>query len=211
MQTLEAQPRTAQGSRACAAIRAEGNVPAVLYGGAETAPTLLTLDVRDFEKMWRDVGESTVIQVSGLGDVRDVLIQDVQVDPLLGTPVHVDLLAVRTDQAVRVEVPLVFTGVAPAEKGLGGSLVKVMHELEVEALPKDLPHQIEISIESLKTFDDQFLVRDVVLPAGVAVLADAEEVVALVQAAREEEEAGETGGDISDVEVEKKGKGEEVT
>ncbi len=205
--TLSAKPRSEKGTRACRALRTQGLVPAVVYGaGAE--PQSLTLTAKEFEKVWHDAGESTIIELSGLAKKATVLIHDVTVDPIYSLPTHVDLYAVRTDQAVTVEVPLVFVGVAPAEKELGGTLIKVMHELEVEALPKDLPHEIEVDISALVTFEDQLHVRDLVLPAGVQATAEPDEVVALVQAAHEMEEESAAAADVTAVEVEKKGKEE---
>lgn len=207
--SITATVRTEKGSRAVSQLRAKGVMPAVVYGGAEKGATMISLDVRDFEKAWREAGESTVVTLLGLGTEKSVLIQEVSVDPLKGTPVHADLLAVRTDQEVEVDVTLVFTGVAPAEKELGGTLVKVMHTLTISALPKNLPHELPVSIESLTTFDTHICVKDIPLPSGVSVdESQYDEVVALVQAAREEEPETAAPADVSAVEVEKKGKEE---
>jgi large subunit ribosomal protein L25 len=207
--SLQAEKRTATGTKACAGLRKDGKVPAVVYGAGDETEAV-TLNTKEFERIWNEAGESTVVNLEGLGKDKSVLIQEVAVDPLYGTPVHADLYAVRTDQAVEVEVPLSFVGVAPAEKELGGTLIKVMHALAIEALPKDLPSEIEIDIEALKTFNDQIQVKDVALPTGVTATVDAEEVVALVQEAREEEEPEVEAADVADVEVEKKGKEEEA-
>lgn len=208
MTTLSATNREKTGSKASAQYRADGKLPAVMYGGAEKDSTALLLEASEFEKAWREAGESTVCTLETPDGRKNVLINDVAVDPLYGNVLHVDLYAVRTDVAVEVDVPLEFVGVAPAEKELGGTLVKVMHELTISALPKDLPHAVEVDTSVLSTFDDQVLVRDITLPVGVTAVVDAEEVVALVQAQREEEPE-EVSADIASVEVEKKGKEEE--
>lgn len=205
---LSAQPRTETGTKAARKLRTEQLVPAVLYGGAKEEPTHLSVPRKEFEKAWNEAGESTVINLTGVNGGKDVLIQDVTVDPIYGAPIHVDFYAVRSDVAVEVEVELVFTGVAPAEKELGGTLIKVMHEIAIEALPKNLPHEIEVDISGLKTFDDQIHVNDIKMPAGVTAVTDGEEVVALVQAAQEEEPTEAPVGDVASVEVEKKGKEE---
>lgn len=204
-QKLSATPRTEKGTAACRRMRAQGNMPAVVYG-AGLEVQAVTLVAKDFGKVWHDAGASTIVELSGLGKELSVLIQDVSVEPLYGTPTHADLLAVRTDQKIEVTVPLEFVGTAPAEK-LGGSLIKVIHEIDIEALPKDLPHSITVDVSSLITFEDQLHVSDIVLPSGVTVVTDAEEVVALVQVAGEEEEDA-TPVDIGAVEVAKKGKDE---
>jgi large subunit ribosomal protein L25 len=206
--SLQAEKRTEKGTKACEVLRKGGKVPAVVYGAGDDTEAI-AIDTKQFEHVWNEAGESTVINLEGLGKEKSVLIQEVAVDPLYGTPVHADLLAVRTDQAVEVEVQLSFVGVAPAEKELGGTLIKVMHALPIEALPKDLPSEIEINIETLKTFEDQIQVKDIALPAGVVATVEADEVVALVQEAREEEEPEVEAADVANVEVEKKGKDEE--
>jgi large subunit ribosomal protein L25 len=206
---LQVQLREKTGSVASRKLRAKGVIPAVVYGAGAT-PKHLTVVQKDFQKLWREAGETTVLSLDGLDKEKSVLIHDVTVDPIYGMPTHVDFFEVRTDQVVFVDVPLVFENVAPAEKELGGTLIKVMHTISIQALPKDLPHEIVIDISSLVTFDDQILVKDVQLPVGVTADLDPEEVVALVQAPQEEEEESEPA-DVSAVEVAKKGKDETAT
>lgn len=206
--TVTVEKRTEGGSKACRAFRAQGKMPAVVYGPDEETVTIL-MNTKEFEKIWGSAGESTVITLEGLDKKISVLIQDVAHDPLYGTPTHADFYAIQTDKIVDVEVPLVFTGVSPAEKELGGTLIKVMFTLSIEALPKDLPSEVEVDISKLVTFEDQIQVKDITLPQGVVADAEPEEVVALVQAPREEEESEEATGDVSEVEVEKKGKEDE--
>ncbi len=209
MTTLKAQQREVSGKAALDKIRAEGKVPGVVYG-AKIEATPIALDVKAFQKTWDEAGESTVVTLSGLDTELDVLIQEVAVDPILDTPIHVDLKAVASDVEVEVYVPLTFDGVAPAEKTLGGTLVKVLYELEVKALPKDLPHDLTVDITPLATFDDQIHARDVALPAGVTLVTDPEDVVALVQEAVEEDLSAEvTGPDMASISVEERGKKDE--
>lgn len=201
--SIVVEKRTAVGSKACQALRKEGKIPGVIYSEGKEAE-MVTLSVKEFEKVWKEAGESAIVTLTGLDKDRAVIIQDVELEPLYDTPLHVDFYGVRTDRAVTVEVSLVFTGIAPAEKELGGTLLKVLREIEIEALPKHLPKEIVVDISSLKTFDDQILVKDIALPEGVRTTLEADEVVALVQEAREEEVSEAV--DISEVEVEKKGK-----
>jgi large subunit ribosomal protein L25 len=206
---LTVTPRAKVGTRASKKIRSNGNIPGIVYGAGEDAQTI-EISSKDFDKVWKSAGESTIVTLKGLGKDRSVLIQDVELDKIFSNPIHVDLLAVKADEVVEVGVPLVFAGVSPAEKDLGGSLVKVMYEIEIEALPKDLPHEITVDISNLKTFDDQVKVSDIVLPTGVKAVTAANEVVALVQPPRaEEEEKPAEPVDLSTIEVEKKGKVEE--
>lgn len=206
--TLTVEKREQTGTKACQALRAEGKLPAIVYSEGKGAEPI-TITLSDFEALWKETGESTVIALEGLGKEKAVLVQDVDVDPLYDTPVHVDFYAVQTDKEVNVEVALVFEGVAPAEKELGGTLIRVMRTIEIEALPKDLPHEITVDISTLKTFDDQIQVKDITLPQGVKAVTDEEEVIALVQEAKEEAEEEMTTAedvDLDAIEVEKKGK-----
>lgn len=207
--TVEPRPHT--GTHASRKLRAAGRVSAIIYGaGMAEGSFPISVALTDFEKVWHEAGESTVIDVHGVpGGTKAALIHDVTVEPLYGTPIHIDFYAVRTDRTVEVSVPLVFTGTAPAEKGLGGTLIKVMHEVDIEALPKDLPHEITIDISTLKTFEDQIHIRDIKLPTGVQMVTEADEVVALVQEPISlQEEAGAEPIDLSKIAVEKKGKEE---
>jgi len=183
----------------------EGIIPAVLYGKKEdSAPVQCIL--HDFEKVWKEAGESTVVTLTGLGEDKEVLIQEVDLDPVHGHPRHVDFYVIEKGKKVEVAVPIEFVGVAPAEKELGGTLVKVLHELEIEAFPKDLPQQIEADISGINDFETQLHAKDISLPSGVELITDAEEVVALVSEVKEEEEAPAEGPDLENIEVEGKGK-----
>lgn len=189
------------------ALREQGLLPAVVYGRKDES-TPVSLDRKAFEKVFRTAGESTVITLTGLGEQKEALIHEVEFDVVTGTPIHVDLYAIAKGQKVTVSVPLEFVGVSPAVKDLGAVLVKVMHQLEIEVAPKDLPHSIAIDISSLATIDDKIFVKDIVLPASATPTADLDEVVAMAaQVAEETEEAAPM--DLSQIEVEKKGKKEE--
>jgi len=207
--TLTAEERTTTGSSAAARLRDAKKLPAVVYGTqAKTTP--ITLDMIEFEKVWQEAGESSVITLTGVQGVDSVLVQEVQFEPLYQTLVHADLRAVEANVVIEATVPLVFEGVAPAEKDLGGVLMKVMYEVDVRSLPKDLPHALTVDISSLETFDDVIRLKDIAIPSGVEVVGDAEETIVLVQAAKEEQEE-EVATDVSAVEVEEKGKKEEET
>lgn len=181
-----------------------GHMPAIVYGPKESA-TPLTLSVRDFEKVLRDAGESSVISLTGLGHELQVLIHDVDYDPVTSVPRHVDFYAIEKGAKVEVAVPLEFIGESPAVKG-GANLVKVMHEIEVSADATKLPHQIDVDISVLADVGQQIHVRDLTIPAGVEVKAAEDDVVALIQEVAVEEEVPTAAPDMSAIEVEKKGK-----
>jgi large subunit ribosomal protein L25 len=187
-------------------LRQGGELPAVVYGGKEGSKCL-TLDLIEFKKVLKEAGESSIVSLELDGKKIDVLIHEVQFEPVSGEPVHADFYVVSQDKEIEVDVPLVFEGVPPAVKELGGSLVKVMHELPISALPKNLPHDIIVDVSTLKTLDDQILVSDLKLPAGVKATVEESEVIASITVAGEEVEE-ETPADLSGIEVEKKGKQE---
>lgn len=189
-----------------ASIRAEGFVPGVFYGHKEPA-TPCVFPLVAFKKVWKEAGESTVVTLEMPKGKVSALIHEVQVDPIKGQPIHVDFYALEKGQEVSVHVPLEFTGVSIAMKDLGGSLVKVLHEVEVKAQPENLPHGFVIDISPLETLDSQILAGSIVLPKGVTLVTGANEVVAAIAVAKEEVEAPVM--DLSAIEVEKKGKKEE--
>ncbi len=189
-------------------VRLAGSIPAVFYGPKQAAQSIKVL-YPDFEKAFKEAGESTVVTLEVDGEEHETLIHDVSYHPVRGTVAHVDFYVIEKGKKVQVHVPLEFTGVAPAEKTLGGTLMKVMHEIEIEAMPKDLPHEITVDISSLVDFDSQIHASDLVLPSGVTLIAEPEEVIALVQAPNEETDEPVEAVDIASIEVEKKGKKEE--
>ncbi len=207
MLTLKAEKRDK--SSKADNLRKAGQVPAVFYGKKE-ASTPISIPKTDFLKVWREAGESTVVTLETPDGEKESLIQDVSIDPVSGAPLHADFYVFEKGHKVEIDLPLEFTGVAPAIKDLGGSLVKVMHTIKIEAMPKDLPHNIEVDISSLANFGDQILARALSMPAGVTLKEHLEEVIALVAAPREEKEEESAPIDLSAIEVEKKGK-EETT
>ncbi|MHB1330541.1 MAG: 50S ribosomal protein L25 [Minisyncoccota bacterium] len=189
-------------------IRKAGGMPAVFYGKKEKS-TPITVSKTDFLKTWKQAGESSVVSLQTSEGAVESLIHEIDFDPITGSPRHADFYVFEEGHKVEIEVPLEFTGVSSAVKDLGGTLVKVIYNLEIEAVPKDLPHSIEVDISSLTSFESQILVKDVALPSGVTFLNNPEDVVALVSAPREEkEEEVAAPVDLSTIEVEKKGKEE---
>lgn len=199
------------GSVSAEALRASGKVPAVFYGPKEEA-TSIAFDKLAFDKVFKEAGESTVITLKGVGEDRDTLIHDIDFHPVTGMPLHVDFYVMEKGKKVRTHVPLEFVGEeeAPAIKSLGGTLVKSVHELEIEAMPKDLPHGIEIDVSVLDTFDKHISIKDIKLPVGVELVGqDPEETVVSVAEPREEViDEPVQAIDMDAIEVEEKGKKE---
>jgi large subunit ribosomal protein L25 len=205
MLKLDAQKRDKIGSKSSRRMYKDGLLPSVLYGrDIKSTPIAVSRD--QFGKIWKQAGESSMITLSGLDAPASVLIRDVDLDPVSDQPRHADFYAVARGQKVRVWVPVEFEGVSPAVKDLGGTLVKVVHELEIEAEPQNLPHAIMVDISGLADFDSQITVAGIKLPSGVEAMAEEHDVVALVTESKEEDLEASTEMNLESIEVEKKGK-----
>ena len=205
MLTLAVSKRDTKGAGAPALLRA-GSIPAVVYGAHHEA-TPIAVPAVAFGKVLKEAGEATIVSLEGLGAPLPTLIHEVDLDPLTSRPRHVDFYAVTKGEKVEVAIPLVFEGVSAAVEA-GANLVKVMHEVEVEADPMSLPHDIKVDLSALAAIGDRIHASDLKLPAGVELVTEPEEVVALVQEVVEEKEEVAAPADISAIEVEKKGKEE---
>jgi len=192
---ISAQSRTALG-KLNKKLRETGMIPAVLYGPAfakasagkqTTMP--LQVSAKEFQKVFKAAGESTLVNlvVEGAGQHK-VLIHDVAKHYMKNEPIHVDFYEVDLTKKIHAKIPLEFVGIAPAVKESGGILIKTLSEIEVEALPSDLPHSFEISIETLKIFTDHIRVSDIKVSDKVKILTHAEDIIVSVQPPRTEAE-----------------------
>ncbi len=183
-------------------LEKQGLIPAELYGHG-IANLHLSINQNAFSKLLRKAGESTIIEVKAPDGVHNVLIHDVQKHYLNSSPQHVDFYEVKMTEKLTATVALEFMGEADAVKVLGGTLVKVLSEVEVECLPADLPHNIEVDISVLKTFADTIEVKNLKVSDKVTIQTDAEELVVKVQPPRDvEAELAEPVGDIDVSKVE---------
>jgi len=194
-------------------LRESGRIPAIVYGH-KVKNILLDLDEKEFIRVFKTAGESSLIEldVEGEKEKRPVLVHEMQKDSVTDKIIHIDFFQASLKEKVEVKVALAFEGVSLAVKELGGTLVKNISEIEVKALPQNLPHEIKVSIDRLNTFEDHILVKDLNLPKDVEVGASPDEIVASVSAPAkvEEELAKEIEEKVEDVEkVEKKEKKEE--
>jgi large subunit ribosomal protein L25 len=165
-------------------LRRQGYVPAVLYGkNRET--DILQIEAKALQKVLSQAGTHQLIALQiGSNKPTMTLARDIQIDVIKRNYMHVDFYAVKMDQKVTAEVPLVFVGVSPAVKELGGTLVHGLTEVEIECLPADLVGSIEVNVDDLASFDDMISVADLKVPAKITILSDPESMVAKVEAPR---------------------------
>lgn len=184
---IEAQQRTTLG-KANKKLRTSGVLPAVLYGQGKES-VRLQVPAKEFQKVYRQAGENTLVnlKIDGQGG-KKVLIHDVAKHFMKNEPIHVDFYEVDLTRKTHARVSLEFVGTAPAVKELGGILIKVVSEVSVESLPADLPHKIEVNIESLKTFENSIRLGDIHVSDKVKILGNPEDMIVSVQAPRTEEE-----------------------
>jgi large subunit ribosomal protein L25 len=197
---LTATERSVLG-KASRAVRKEGKIPAEFYGHGMENKTL-TVSKADFHKVFKDAGESTVITLLVDGKKQPALIYDVQHHPASGEVVHVDFYGVRMDQLLTASVQIEFVGEAPAVKEKGGVVNRAYSEIEVEALPADLPHSLTVDLSGLTELNQSITVKDIVVPKNVKLLLDEDAVIVTVTEPAPEEEIAPPVIDVADVKVE---------
>jgi large subunit ribosomal protein L25 len=174
------------------ALRREGKLPAVVYGSKiESIP--ITLDMRYASQTLEKLSPSALVVVDVDGEQHYTLVRDKQRNPVRRSIIHVDFQAVSLTETVRADLNINLIGEAPAIETYLGIVVPSLEQLSIESLPKDLPDKIDVDISGLMEIGDSILVGDLVVPDGVEVLSDPEEVVVVViaQAAEEVEEVEE--------------------
>jgi large subunit ribosomal protein L25 len=176
--TLSLTARDPEGSRSARRLRRDGLVPGVMYGGGD-APQHFAVDARTLRNTLAHAGQVIEVVVAG-GSTTNVLIKDVQRHPVRGEAVHVDLLRVRMDVAIHATVPIDFVG-ADEAPGVteGGIFNQELREVNIEALPGDIPDSIQHDVSGLQI--NETITLDVLTaPAGVKLLDDTETVIATI-------------------------------
>ena len=168
----------------------EGDIPAILYGkDVENIP--LSVNQKEFEKILKEAGESTIINLiiekDGKREAHPVLIYDIQEHYLTHKPIHIDFYQVKKGQKIKAHIPIEFIGEAPAVKILGGILVKNLDEIEVEGLPQDLPHIISVDISKLDTLESKISLKDLNISKKVKIFTSPETIVVSIVLPQEEE------------------------
>jgi large subunit ribosomal protein L25 len=183
---IKGEIREIFGKNASRRLRREGRLPANLYG-TQAENVSLILDKKDiFQILRSEAGENTIFKVSYNSKTQDVMIKEVQTNPVSDELLHVDLILIAMDKEIRVTVPFVLTGEAVGVKAEGGFVDFVTREIELECLPKAIPEHIEVDISDLH-LHQSVKVEELSLPEGAKWVSDPETVIAMIHAQAKEE------------------------
>ncbi len=206
--SLEAKPRSERGKNASRRLRAAGLVPITLYGGGKESVSS-TIVKREFATLMRAHGRNVIFTLKLDGSSTPVKIAEMQLDPVKGTLVHMDLMRISLTEKSKFEITVRTVGEADGVKHLSGILEVVTHSIEVRCLPRDLPSVIEVDVTPLG-IGDNFKIGDLKLDPNIEILDDLETVIATVVPPRIEEPTPEVATEAAaEPEVIKKGKAEE--
>lgn len=191
---LEAQTRADEKMRD---LRAEGLMPAVMYGAGNEAISL-KLKTQEFKKVFTEAGESTLIDlvVDGKEAVK-VIVKEIQKDRIKGDVLHVDFYVINMKNKIEVEIPLNFIGESKAVRELGGTLLKSMEAITVKCLPGELVESLDVDLSTLKSFDDTVRVSDIVLPANYEAITQASQPIATVEMPRSAKQNADADAQIA--------------
>lgn len=210
---LEAQPREAGTKNDARRVRREGKIPAVVYGAGKDALTV-SVDPRQVSRILHsETGHNTVFDLAMDGERTKAMIVDWQYEPIKGSLLHIDLKRIAMDQKLKVNVPIELVGEPAGVKTQGGILEQITREVEVECLPGDIPHAIDLDVSQL-VFGTVLRISDLPKNDKVKYLSDPEQPVAHIITIKEEEVptadavAGEAAAAPAEPEVIKKGKQE---
>lgn len=167
-------------------LRREGLIPANIYG-RKIKSEAVSVQKSDFDEVFKEAGETQIVNLELGKEKRPVLIHDIQKDPVTGDIIHIDFLQVDLKEKVTASIPVVGVGESPVEKQGLGTVVFYVDEIEVEALPTDLLERVEVDLSSLENIDQTILVKDLAFDTSkVEVKASPDEVVVKVEPVKEE-------------------------
>ena len=207
--TIKCETREIFGKNESRRLRREGKVPAVLYGGNEPS-THLTLQKKDIFGLLRsESGENTIFKAAIATGTKDTMIKELQLDPVTDEILHIDLIQIAMDKAIRVSIPVVVTGESVGVKAEGGFVDLITREIEVECLPGVIPENIEVDISALH-LHQSLRIEEITLPDGVEVVSDPQTLVVLIEAPAKEEEVVPEAEEEEEMEVMAEGEQPEV-
>jgi len=175
---LEAERRNVIGKKV-KVLRREGLLPAVIYG-KHMDPLPIVLDLRATTKILREVSRATILTIDVEGEEFTTLVRERQRGILSGEYEHIDFMAISMTETVRTQVNVFVEGQSPAEEEFGAVVMTGADNIEVEALPGDLPESLTVDVSVLTNIGDTITVADLVLPKGVTVLSDPTEMLAVL-------------------------------
>jgi large subunit ribosomal protein L25 len=206
--TLVAETGRPTGSRPSKRMRTEGKIPAVVYGHGD--PVAVAVDWRALRQvLTTEAGLNALINLQVEGETQLTMVKELQRHPVRHDVLHVDFLRVRADEPITVDVPITLTGEAEEVQRADGTVDHVLYQLEITALPGDIPTEVTVDISGL-VVGESIRVGDLRLPRGVTTDIDPEETVVVarvevveleeaeaeeVEAAEGEAEAEPAGGD----------------
>ena len=180
---LSATPRDGTGKGSARSLRAQGKIPAVIYGHGRE-PQSLAIETRELEKLLSKISaESTVIELSMDGKSARTLIREIQRHPFKRQILHVDFQELVAGEKVTVRIPIVLMGVPEGVRQDGGILDQVMRELEIEVDPANIPNHVEVDVNALR-IGDSVHVNEIPLPDGVELAGESDSTVCVVSAPR---------------------------
>lgn len=181
---IEAKKRDETGKRV-KELRKKGYVPAVIYG-RDLASMPIALEKQSTTLILNKVSGSTILTIKLDGKEHSTLIREVQRDHIKNEFLHLDFLAVSLTEKLRTNVSITLVGDAPVLKEFEALIVAGITEVEVEALPQDLPETIEVDLSGLAEIGSAIYLKDIPVPANVEILTDLEELIAVASAVKEE-------------------------
>jgi large subunit ribosomal protein L25 len=195
--SFPAQPRTVTGKQV-RRLRREGMIPGIVYGPVVEGTVAVMVDRREFMKFYQAHGHSTLIDLQWDGGVESVFIREVQVDPVRRDPLHIDFFAPNLRRVIRAMVPLVLHNAVSSSQAI---FTELRTDIEVEALPARIPAQLDVDVSGLENVGDTLHARDLVIPEGVELVTDGDELIAQMAPAalaEVEEVAEEAAADVEE-------------
>ncbi len=191
---LKANKRSVVGKKV-QQLRRKGLLPGVVYGH-NFEPVNITLDAHQSGMIIPRLTSSSIVNIELDGNLIPALVREKQKNYIKGTLTHVDFQAISMTEKIRTYVVIHFFGTAPAVKDYQAAVVTNMEEIEVEALPADLPERIDVDLSKLAKLGDSVHVRDLALPASVTVLSAPDEIIAVATATRDESAEEAATGEV---------------
>lgn len=184
MELLVLEAKVRDGKTSADSLRKQNIIPAVCYGKGFQNHSV-TVEYQAFRKAFKQASTTQVINLSVDGKKLPVLIHEIDYNPVSDRFRHIDFLQIDMNKKVTATVPVVVVGEAPAVKNFSGIVSIVKHEVEVNCLPMDIPHEITVDVSKLENIGDSIHIKDIVFSDKVEVLSDLEETLVSINEVKE--------------------------